>query len=112
MCIRDRMSKALDGRVQERAQHHDVDPSLDVMSNIEEALAGIEAAMRLVDEYRCAAEACHPGLETETRAERRLLEKQDLLFADERSQKIVGMTLHQQRQLLSLIHISEPTRLL
>ena len=67
----------------EGAQHDDVDPAFEVVGDVVERLAGVEAAGRLVDEECAAAQAVHAGFKSEARAQRGLLEEHHHLLAGE-----------------------------
>ena len=77
----------------EGAQHDDVDPAFEVMGDVVERLAGIEAAGGLVDEKRAAAEAVHAGFEGEAGAQGWLLEEHHHLLAGESAAKVRGPLL-------------------
>src|SRR6267143_4650333 len=83
----------LDYGVTEGAQHDDVDPAFEVVGDVVERLAGIEAAGRLVDEKCAAAKAVHPRFEREAGAQRRLLEEHHHLLAGESAAEVRGPLL-------------------
>src|ERR1700676_2313767 len=82
-----------DHSMTEGAQHNDVDPAFEVVGDVVERLAGIEAAGRLVDEKGAAAQAVHAGFEREAGAQRRLLEEHHHLLAGESAAKVRGTLL-------------------
>src|SRR5258706_15418656 len=63
------------GGVVEGAQHDQVDPALEVVGDVAERFAGIEAAGGLVDKKSGTAKAVHAGFEGEAGAEGGLFEK-------------------------------------
>src|SRR2546429_9324303 len=67
--------------VTEGAQHNDVDPTFEIVSDVVERLAGIESACRLVDKKCAAAKAVHARFEREAGAQRGLLEEHHHLLA-------------------------------
>src|SRR5882757_9262956 len=69
------------GGVVEGAQHDQVDPALEVVGDVAERFAGIEAAGGLVDKKSGAAKAVHAGFESESGPQRGLLEKHHHLLA-------------------------------
>src|SRR6267143_6669242 len=81
--------------VTEGAQHDDVDPAFEVVGDVVERLAGIEAAGRLVDKKCAAAQAVHAGFEREAGAEGGLLEEHHHLLAGENAAKVRGTLLKQ-----------------
>src|SRR5690242_16015460 len=44
-----------DRGVRERTEHGDVDPALDILSDVVQAFASVKASVRLVDEHRSPA---------------------------------------------------------
>ena len=82
-----------DDRMAEGAQHDEVDPAFEVVGDVVERLAGIEAAGRLVDEEGAAAQAVHAGFEGEAGAQRGLLEEHDHLLAGEHAAEVRGALL-------------------
>src|SRR6202021_1793361 len=72
---------AFDGFLREGAKHDHVDPALEIVRDVAERFAGVEAALRLIDEHRSAAEACHARFEGEARAQRWLFKEHNHLLA-------------------------------
>src|ERR1035441_2562373 len=75
-------------RMAEGAEHDEVDPAFEVVRDVVERLAGIEAAGCLVDEESAATEAVHAGFEGEAGAQRGLLEEHDHLLAGENAAEV------------------------
>ena len=73
------------GLVRERPQHHAIDPALQVVRHIAQALARAQPRLRLVHKERYSAQAVDARLERQPRAQRRLLEEQHNLLADQRA---------------------------
>ena len=74
-----------DGLVGEGPQHRAVNPALQVVRHVAQALARAQPRLRLVDEERNAAQAVDAGFKRQPRAQRRLLEEQHNLLADQRA---------------------------
>ena len=66
--------EALDDRLLERADHHDVDHPRDHARDVLDRLAARELRVAAIQVDRDAAQLVHPGLERHARARRRLLE--------------------------------------
>src|SRR5438270_1632567 len=88
-----------DGRVSEGAQNDAIDPALEVVSDVAQLLAGIDARSRLIDEERMSTHTRDAGFEGQACAQRRLLEKHDNLFARQGAAKIRWTLLHQRREI-------------
>ena len=78
----------LNHRMAEGAQHDDVDPALQVVGDVIERLARIEAARRLIKKECAAAKAVHPGFKRKPRAQRWLFEEHHHLLARKNAAKI------------------------
>src|SRR5579859_2472995 len=86
---------SLDGFLREGPEDDDVDPALEVVSNVAQLLASIEATLRLIHEHRGAAEAGHSSLKRESRSERWLFKKHHHLLARHGTLKNGRARLHQ-----------------
>src|SRR5215471_1127707 len=88
-----------DSRVLVGAEHHGVNPALDVAGNIAHRFAFVEPRARLVHEKRRAAKAGHAGFKRQAGAQRGFLEKQHQLFAGQRAAEVRGAGFDHARQL-------------
>ena len=77
------------------AQDNGIDPAFDVVRDVAQLLARIEAARSLVHEESIAAHAGHSGFEGEAGAQRLFLEKHHHLLAGECGPEIRGTRLQQ-----------------
>src|SRR6267378_653279 len=82
-----------DHSMTEGAQHNNVDPTFEVVGDVVERLAGIEAAGRLVDEKCATAQAVHAGFECQAGAQGWLLEEHHHLLAGESAAEVRGPLL-------------------
>src|SRR3954469_13630574 len=92
------LSHSGDRRVSERAQNDTVHPALEVMSDVAELLAGIDAGGCLIDKERMTAQAGDAGLEGQPSAQGWFLKEHHHLFAGEGSAEIRWTILHQRRK--------------
>src|SRR5581483_4035747 len=93
------LGHAGDGRVRERTQNDAIDPALEVVRDITQALTRINAGGGLIDEERVSAEAGDPGFEGQASAQRGLLKEHHDLLAGEGSTKVLGTRLDQRREI-------------
>jgi hypothetical protein len=81
--------------VRERTQHDAINPALEIMRDVAEALSRVDARRGLIDKECVSTEAGDTGLEGEARAQRWLLEEHHQLLAGERAAKVGRTSLHQ-----------------
>src|SRR5258708_35850751 len=89
------LGHALDGALVEGTKDDDVDPAFEIVSDVAEFFARVEAALRLVEEEGDAAHAGHSRFKSEARAQRLLFKKHDQLLPAERVAEIRGSGLHE-----------------
>src|SRR5277367_5026881 len=91
-CIDDRNAGVsrhlLDDAMTKGTQHDQIDPTFEIVGNVVERLAGIEATGGLIYKKRAAAQAVHAGFKGETSAQRGLLKEHHHLFAGEHAAEI------------------------
>src|SRR5882762_65321 len=86
------------GGVAEGAQHDQIDPALEVVVDVAERFAGVEAAGGLVDKKSGTAQAVHAGFESEAGAEGGLFEKHHHLLAGKSTAEVGGTLLKHRGQ--------------
>ena len=84
-----------DRGMREGAQHDAVHPAFQIVRDVAQFFASVQAAVGLVDENGQTTETRHSGLEGDPRTQRRLLEEHHDLLARQHFAEIHRTALHQ-----------------